>query len=78
MHTYRDAITDMRSAFVVYPGTQFVFFERSGAKRSTPTAVAMTDGVGAVPLRPVDADPAADLRKLLGVLFTGHVPAAES
>jgi predicted component of viral defense system (DUF524 family) len=70
MHTYRDAIANLKSAFVVYPGTEFVFFERSGAKRSEPTAVAIADGVGAVALRPADADPAASLRQLLGVLLT--------
>ena len=70
MHTYRDAIANLRSAFVVYPGTEFVFFERSGAKRSEPTAVAIADGVGAVALRPADADPAVSLRQLLGVLLT--------
>ncbi|MCB1484251.1 MAG: DUF2357 domain-containing protein, partial [Hyphomicrobiaceae bacterium] len=32
MHTYRDAIDRMKAAFVVYPGTQFVFFSRDRSK----------------------------------------------
>ncbi|WP_273627309.1 nuclease domain-containing protein, partial [Pseudomonas aeruginosa] len=36
MHTYRDAITDMKAAFVVYPGTEFVFCERGGGRRQCP------------------------------------------
>ncbi len=69
MHTYRDAITGAQTAFAVYPGTEFVFFERSGLKRSEPAAVAVADGVGAVPLRPTLAEPAAGLRDLLRVLL---------
>jgi predicted component of viral defense system (DUF524 family) len=70
MHTYRDAISEMRTAFVVYPGTEFVFFERSGNKRSMPESVGLVDGVGAIPLRPADADPSTNLRQLLRILFT--------
>ena len=33
--------TGLRTAFAVYPGTEFVFFERSGTKRSDPSAVAL-------------------------------------
>jgi predicted component of viral defense system (DUF524 family) len=76
MHTYRDAIIGMKTAFVVYPGTEFVFFERSGAKREDPTSITVADGVGAVPLRPIDADPAAELRALLAVLLSEPGPAA--
>jgi uncharacterized protein len=75
MHTYRDAITGLKAAFIVYPGTEFVFFERSGNKREQPSAVTLADGVGAVPLRPADADPPAHLRELLSVLL-GHPPVA--
>ncbi|WP_034999137.1 DUF2357 domain-containing protein [Beijerinckia mobilis] len=70
MHTYRDAIAGMQSAFVVYPGSEFVFFERAGGKRSSPIEVVANDGVGAIPLRPADSDPAHYLRELLGVLLT--------
>ena len=70
MHTYRDAIAGLKTAFVVYPGTEFVFFERSGVRRTDPTTVALADGVGAVPLRPVDADPGSTLRRVLAVLVS--------
>lgn len=70
MHTYRDAIERMRAAFVVYPGSEFVFFERSGQVRSDPKRVVLLDGVGAVPLRPADGTPAAQLREVLSVLLT--------
>ncbi|MDI3469908.1 MAG: hypothetical protein OJF62_001971 [Pseudolabrys sp.] len=70
MHTYRDAISNLRSASVLYPGTEFVFFERSGAKRNAPGSIANADGVGAIPLRPTAADPSGMLRELLTVLLT--------
>ena len=70
MHTYRDAIDGMRTAFVVYPGSEFVFFERGGGKRNFAPALTIMDGVGAVPLRPADDDPARTLRDLLRVLLT--------
>ncbi|WP_080423104.1 DUF2357 domain-containing protein [Burkholderia ubonensis] len=69
MHTYRDAIAGLRTAFVVYPGSEFVFFERGGAKRTAPYNFDVADGVGALPLRPADADPAEVLRNLLQVLI---------
>jgi predicted component of viral defense system (DUF524 family) len=70
MHTYRDAIAGLRTAFVVYPGSEFVFFDRSGGRYSAPAALDQPDGVGAVPLRPADAEPAAGLRALLATLIT--------
>ena len=76
MHTYRDAITGLKSAFVVYPGAEFVFFERSGNKREDPSAITLRDGVGAVPLRPLEADPGSYLRVLLSVLLSVHAPAS--
>ncbi len=70
MHTYRDAISGLRTAFVVYPGSEFVFFERRGDRRTRPADVVSPDGVGALPLRPADDDPAASLRDLLRALIT--------
>lgn len=52
MHTYRDAITKLKAAFVVYPGTEFVFFERNIGRHSDFQDVSTMDGVGAIPLRP--------------------------
>lgn len=70
MHTYRDAISGLRTAFVVYPGSEFVFFERGGDRRTRPEDVVIADGVGALPLRPADRDPATSLHGLLHVLIT--------
>jgi hypothetical protein len=78
MHTYRDAIIGMRSAVVVYPGTEFVFFERTGAKREHPNAISLGDGVGAVPLRPLDIDPASQLRILLALVLNEPGPPASA
>jgi PD-(D/E)XK nuclease superfamily protein len=69
MHAYRDAIAGLKTAFVVYPGNEFVFFERQGFRRTRPADVAQRDGVGAVPLRPADAEPVEKLRDLLRVLL---------
>lgn len=52
MHTYRDALRPVDSAWVVYPGHQFAFFEAEHGRRTTPEAVNEFRGVGAVPLRP--------------------------
>lgn len=70
MHTYRDAIRELSSAFIVYPGSEFVFFERSGNKRTAADALVCADGVGAAPLRPMAADPAMYLRTLLSRLLS--------
>ena len=75
MHTYRDAISSVKTAFVVYPGSEFVFFDRSGTKRADPSAMQLPDGVGAVPLRPIDADPSEVLRDTLRALVIPPQPA---
>ncbi|HLZ83494.1 MAG TPA: DUF2357 domain-containing protein [Caulobacteraceae bacterium] len=77
MHTYRDAIAGLDTAFVVYPGTEFVFFERSGSKQTDPVQLATADGVGAIPLRPTDVDPAASVRATMSKLLTLPPPAFE-
>jgi predicted component of viral defense system (DUF524 family) len=59
MHTYRDAITDLKAAFVVYPGSEFVFYERGGDRRQSPEGIAVFDGVGAIPARPEGAESSA-------------------
>lgn len=56
MHTYRDAIANMKASFVVYPGTEFVFFERGKGRRNSPNEIAVFDGVGAIPARPDGAE----------------------
>jgi predicted component of viral defense system (DUF524 family) len=69
MHTYRDAILRLKTAFIVYPGSEFVFFDRSGVKHIGADTMGIPDGVGAVPLRPANTDPASALRDLLRVLL---------
>lgn len=67
MHTYRDAITDLKAAFIVYPGSEFVFYERGGGQRQSPGEIAVFDGVGAIPARPEGAESSAllDLVQIL-------------
>lgn len=74
MHTYRDALRDVRTAFVVYPGSDFVFFERHGAKRAAPEAIERFDGVGAIPLRPAAFAHGQVLERLLRPLLTPPGP----
>jgi len=69
MHTYRDAIADLRTAFVVYPGHEFVFYQRGGVKIGSPALLPAADGVGAVPLRPADARPAEALLAVVARLL---------
>lgn len=45
MHTYREAIKDVKGSFILYPGIKNVIYPRHGAN-------SMTDGVGALALRP--------------------------
>jgi predicted component of viral defense system (DUF524 family) len=53
MHTYRDALRGARSAFILYPGEEFVAFPVHGARtRSVPEVEKGFRGVGAVPLLP--------------------------
>lgn len=52
MHTYRDAIRNVEAAFVVYPGDEFGFYERSGLFNDTVAGVILFNGVGAIPASP--------------------------
>lgn len=56
MHTYRDAIKGLKAAFIVYPGSEFIFYERGGDCRHTPQEIGIFDGVGAIPARPEGAE----------------------
>lgn len=64
MHTYRDAIPDARSAWILYPGRQFGFFtdSESGVQSGgqlVPSPVELPkemEGVGAIPLAPIVGD----------------------
>jgi uncharacterized protein len=70
MHAYRDAIQPLQAAFVVYPGTEFAFFERSGIKRTSPDTISSNDGVGVVPLRPTEPEATQTLRTLMYTLLS--------
>lgn len=60
MHTYRDAIPEARSVWILYPGTESRFFP---ADQGTE----LRDGVGAVPLVPGEAEAIGEVvMRLLG------------
>lgn len=54
MHTYIDAIANVRSALAVYPGHRFAFYsrDRQEAPSSEPSDIKLLCGVGAIPLMP--------------------------
>ncbi|HEX8703868.1 MAG TPA: DUF2357 domain-containing protein [Myxococcaceae bacterium] len=52
MHSYRDALAQVDSAWVLYPGGEFRFFAVDGTKHVHPEGLTGGGGVGAVPLRP--------------------------
>lgn len=68
MHTYRDAIAGARSVWILYPGSEFLFFdEAAGRIASAEKLDASANGVGAIPLAPAGSAEAASivLRRLL-------------
>lgn len=69
MHTYRDAIRGLKTAFVVYPGSEFRFFDRHTGALVDPAKLKGADGVGAIPLRPATDEPAALLRSTIARLI---------
>ena len=53
MHAYRDALSEVRSAWVLYPGTSFRFFPTCGSPVASAEALPdAVGGVGGVPLAP--------------------------
>ena len=70
MHTYRDAIDEARSAWVMYPGSEFGMYESRGQARlvrDVHTLASIVEGVGALPSRP--GAEAYELRALASVLL---------
>lgn len=68
MHTYRDALSHVDSAWTLYPGTEFIFYPadlRSPCKDARRLASPLT-GVGAVPLTPNSGE--ASLEKVLKLM----------
>ena len=78
MHTYRDAIRRARSVWILYPGSEFCFFEALGHHSVCTRPEDLPDsirGVGAIPFTPKPGDGAGGtrhatartiLRRLLG------------
>jgi predicted component of viral defense system (DUF524 family) len=59
MHTYRDAIDEVRAAIVLYPGTKQMFRTTAGANRDIDLSAIIDgdlDGIGAIPMTPVGTD----------------------
>ena len=53
MHTYRDAITDALTVWILYPGTEFRMFSSDATVYSViETLPHILNGVGAIPLQP--------------------------
>ncbi|MBM4418413.1 MAG: DUF2357 domain-containing protein [Chloroflexi bacterium] len=68
MHAYRDAIPGAASVWILYPGSEFEFFEASGVRHSAPTGMgSRPKGVGAIPLSP--SGDSADFRITLAALL---------
>ena len=74
MHTYRDALVNARSVWILYPGTEFSFFSASDSSsyREPAGFSEVPDGVGAIPLRPADPDQRA-LDAVLGAMHHGRI-----
>jgi len=52
MHTYRDAIPEARSVWILYPGSEFCFYDASGSRsvsQSPEDVPFAAEGVGAIP-----------------------------
>jgi predicted component of viral defense system (DUF524 family) len=56
MHTYRDALTRVRAAVVLYPGEEQKFRDTMGNRRDVEVEDLLFEnlhGVGAIPLSPI-------------------------
>ncbi len=70
MHTYRDAISGVRSVWILYPGTETRFYSATSAavSSSADALPPILDGVGAIPLQPI-ADSRGALKIVMGCLL---------
>ena len=66
MHTYRDALPSARSVWILYPGSEFRFFDVEQGRVDRASELGATpDGVGAVGLNPgVEGELGAVIRRL--------------
>jgi len=53
MHTYKDAIVEARDVWILYPGTEFRFYEEGHGRVSSPDLIKAFMGVGAIPIKPM-------------------------
>jgi len=67
MHTYVDAIKDTLFAIVVYPGTEFLFYEKkvNTSIRKSVSEIDTFKGVGALPLTPENIEQDSQLDSLV-------------
>ena len=65
MHAYLDAINSAQTAIVIYPGTEYIFYDRSHILKTTIGPINDLNGVGALPLLPNQG--AEGLRQLLEI-----------
>ena len=73
MHTYRDALPEARSVWVMYPGSEFGMFEAGEAGRLVRDVRELgevVDGVGGVPARPGEVG--AELARLVEVILARY------
>lgn len=77
MHTYRDAILNLKSVFVAYPGTATVLFSKDFRECVESSELQSFEGVGAIALRPDSKFPSNALCKILEGLLLGHETAGE-
>lgn len=72
MHTYRDALRDAGSVWILYPGTDSRFFTTEGERLNLPESIpARLEGVGAMALRP-ELDGDTMLRQIVQHLLHRH------
>ncbi|WP_167594349.1 DUF2357 domain-containing protein [Corallococcus coralloides] len=57
MHTYRDAIAQVRTAWSLYPGDEFICYRADGVLIELPHELGPdAEGIGAIPMRPGDTE----------------------
>lgn len=71
MHAYKEAIKDVKISFAVYPGTEFIFYEKDITKpiRNEVSSIEMYEGVGAIPLIPGNEKHVAQLLQLINEII---------
>ncbi len=73
MHTYRDALRAVESAWVVYPGATFLFFGVQEGVRTSVEDIPRPIGVGAIPYRPHESRDNAQIRRLIETLISSSM-----